>query len=99
MLEACDVLCLKALRALLYFEFHGLTFIEGLVTAHLNGGVKYEHVFPDLVLDEPVALRRIKPLYCSFLVPSLLNLDIDWGLKPPGAFLEVTSPRTGLHWN
>ena len=62
-LEACDVLCLKALRALLYFEFHRLAFIEGLVTVHLNGGEVYENIFSGLTLDEPVALRSIEPLH------------------------------------
>src|SRR5580700_11716031 len=67
-LEACDVLCLKALRALLYFELHRLTLIQGLVTVHHDGGEVYEYVFPCLALDEPVALRSIEPLYCSLFL-------------------------------
>src|SRR5580692_426165 len=67
-LEACDVLCLKALRALLYFEFHRLAFIQGLVPIHLNGGEVYENIFSGLALDEPVALRSIEPLHCSLFL-------------------------------
>src|SRR5229473_5379431 len=67
-LEACDVLCLKALRALLYFEFHRLAFIQGLVPIHLNGGEMNENIFSGLALDEPVALRSIEPLHCSLFL-------------------------------
>src|SRR5882757_513241 len=67
-LEACDILCLKALRALLYFEFHRLAFIQGLVPIHLNGGEVDENIFPGLALDEPEALRSVEPLHCSLFL-------------------------------
>src|ERR1700682_1097694 len=67
-LEACDVLCLKALRALLYFELHRLTLIERLVAVHHDRGKVYKNVFPGLALDEPVALRSIEPLNCSLFL-------------------------------
>src|SRR5437899_191496 len=67
-LEACDVLRLKALRALLYFKLHRLAFIEGLVAVHHDGGEVYEDIFSGLALDEPVALRSIEPLHCSLFL-------------------------------
>src|SRR5215471_9330075 len=81
-LEACDVLRLKALRALLYFEFHRLTFIQGFVTVHLNGGEVHKHILSGLALDEPVALRSIEPLHCSlflhFRTSMLKLLCLSW---------------------
>src|SRR5215469_10999734 len=85
-LEACDVLCLKALRALLHFEFHRLAFIQGLVAVHLNGGEVHKHIFAGLALDEPVALRSIEPLHCSlflhFRTSMLKLLCLSWSRGP-----------------
>jgi len=67
-LEARNVLRLKALRTLLHFELHRLTFIEGLVAVHLNGGEVYEHIFSRLALDESITLRSIEPLHCSLFL-------------------------------
>src|SRR6516225_9741258 len=64
-LEACNVLCLKAFRALLHLKFHRLTLVEGLVAIHLNGGKMHENIFAGLTLDEPVTLRSIEPLHCA----------------------------------
>src|SRR5216683_341382 len=58
-LEACNVLSLKALRALLHFELHRLTFVEGLVTVHNDGGEVHENIFSRLALDETVACPAI----------------------------------------
>src|SRR5215469_8402741 len=86
-LEACDVLCLKALRALLYFEFHRLAFIQRLVAVHLNGREMYEDILSGLALDEPVALRSIEPLHCSlflhFKTSMLKLLCLSWS-RPSG---------------
>jgi hypothetical protein len=67
-LEACDVLRLKAFRALLDFKLHRLTFIQRLITFLLNCREVYEYVFSRLALDEPVTLRSIEPLYCSLFL-------------------------------
>src|SRR5215469_1726251 len=74
-LEACNVLRLKALRALLHLELHRLTFIQRLVTVHLDGGEVYENIFSRLTLDEPVTLRSIEPLHGSLFL-HFHNLDI-----------------------
>src|SRR5436190_21996031 len=63
MLEAYDVLCLKALRALFHLKFHRLTLIQRLITVHLKRGEMHEHIFAGLTLDEPVTLRTIEPLH------------------------------------
>ncbi len=67
-LEACDVLRLKAFRALLYFKLHRLTFIQRLIPFLLNCGEVHEYIFSRLTLDEPVTLRSIEPLNCSLFL-------------------------------
>jgi len=67
-LEGCYVLRLKALRTLLDFKFHCLTFIQRLVALGLNGGKMYEYIFAGLALDESKALRSIEPLHCSLFL-------------------------------
>jgi hypothetical protein len=67
-LEACDVLRLKAFRALLHFKLHRLTFIQRLISFLLNCGEVHEHIFSRLTLDEPVTLRSIEPLNCSLFL-------------------------------
>jgi hypothetical protein len=85
-LEGCDVLCLKAFRALLYFELHRLTFVQRLITLRLNRGKMYEYIFPGLALDEPKALRSIEPLHCSLFLrhccTSRLNcISPSWSVR------------------
>jgi len=53
--EAGNVLGLQTLRALADLEFHGLSFIEGLVPFRLNRGKVHEHILTGLTGDEPVA--------------------------------------------
>jgi hypothetical protein len=53
-LEACNVLCLKAFGAFRHFKLHRLTFIQGLITVHLDRGEVHENIFSGLALDEPV---------------------------------------------
>src|SRR5258708_4153090 len=69
-------------KALLYFEFHRLAFIQGLVPIHLNGGEVNENIFSGLALDKPVALRSIEPLHCSlflhFTTSMLKLLCLSW---------------------
>jgi hypothetical protein len=82
-----NVLCLKALGALLHFKFNSLALVQRLVTVHLNRGEVHENIFPGLALDETKALRRIEPLNCSlFFHFHYLNIGTDL----PSA---VTSPR------
>src|SRR6266568_8578010 len=86
-LEACNVLSLKALRALLHFELHRLTFVEGLVTVHNDGGEVHEDIFSRLALDEPVAFRSIEPLHCSLF------------LHCPTSHARPRSDRDRRYWN
>jgi hypothetical protein len=55
-LEARNVFSLQAFWTLLDFELDGLTFIEGLVAFHRDGGKVNENIFSGLTLDEAEAL-------------------------------------------
>jgi len=62
-----DVCRLKAFGALEQIELHGLTFIQGAVAVLLDRGEVHEHIFSRGALDEPISLRPVEPLHCSFL--------------------------------
>src|SRR5271156_1930312 len=66
-LKADDVLGLKALGALLNFEFHRLAFVERLVALGLDRREMHEDVFAGLALDETKTLGRVEPLDCTLL--------------------------------
>ncbi len=70
-----NVLCLKTFRAFLDFKFHCLSFIQRLVTVHLNSGEVHENIFPSLALDKTEPLRRIEPLHSSLFF-QVQNLNI-----------------------
>jgi len=55
-LEAGNVLCLKALGALLNFKLHCLAFVEGLIAVHHDRREVDENILSCLPLDEAVAL-------------------------------------------
>src|ERR1700756_740875 len=67
-LNAGYVLCLQTLRTLFHFEFHRLSFIQGLVAVHGDGREVYEYIFSGLTLDKSKTLRSVKPLYCSLFL-------------------------------
>src|SRR3984957_20782538 len=69
-LEPGNVLRLKAFRAFLNFKFHCLTFIQGLVTVHLNRREVDENVLSGLPLDEAIPLRSIELLHCALFLHS-----------------------------
>src|SRR5260370_278662 len=83
----CNLLRLKALRALLHFKFHGLTFVEGLVTVHRDRREVRETIFTRLALDESEALRSIKPLHCSLF------------LHLPASHAQLRAGRSCGFWN
>jgi len=55
-LDACNVLSLKTLGALLDFKFHCLTFVERLISFHRDRREVHENIFSGLALDESEAL-------------------------------------------
>jgi hypothetical protein len=55
-LETGYVLRLKALRAFLYFKFHCLAFVQGLVSVHRDGREVDENILSCLPLDEAIPL-------------------------------------------
>jgi len=57
-----DVLGLQSFRALLYFEFDLLSFIQRFISVGLNGGKMDEHVLSRLALDKSIAFRSVEPL-------------------------------------
>jgi hypothetical protein len=71
------VLGLPALRSFDYVELNGLTFLQAAESAGLDGRVVNEYVFAVLTADEAVALRVIKPLYCSLFHCDARSFEID----------------------
>ena len=73
-LDLTNVFSLKALRSLANLELHKLTFIQRLISIHLNRRKVHEHILTRLPLDESETFRRIKPLHhslfsCQFFAP------------------------------
>ena len=64
-LDAFDVLCLPALRALHDVELNLLTFLQAAKAVCLDGGEVNENVLAILAADKAIALGIVKPLYCS----------------------------------
>jgi len=62
-LDFCYVLGLKALGTLLDFKFDELTFIQRLISIHVDRGEMHEDIISRLTLDETETLRRIEPLH------------------------------------
>jgi len=58
-----DVFGLEALGALADLKLHKLAFIQRFIPVHLNGREVNEDVFSRLTLNEPIPLRRVKPLH------------------------------------
>src|SRR5467141_2523222 len=86
-LEACNVLSLKALRALLHFKLDCLTFVEGLVTVHHDRGEVHENILSGLTLDKSEPFRSIKPFHCSLF----LHVQASHAQLRPG--------RSRRYWN
>src|SRR6266404_4382196 len=86
-LEACNVLSLKALRALLHFKLDCLTFAEGLVTVHHDRREVHENILSSLTLDESEPFRSIKPLHRSLF----LHVQASHAQLRPG--------RSRRYWN
>ena len=60
-----DVRGLQPFRALGYFKFNRLTFVQRLVPLRLNRGEVDKDVLAGLALDESESLAGIEPLHCS----------------------------------
>jgi hypothetical protein len=65
LLDSLNVLSLPALGAFGDVELYGLAFLQAAETARLNRREVHEYVFATLTADETIALRVVKPLYCS----------------------------------
>jgi len=62
-LDGPDVVRLRPLISLDYFEFHWLALLEGFVALHLDGGVVDEYIGrTTLNGDKAIALFRVEPL-------------------------------------
>ena len=64
-LQTGDVRRLQAFRALGYFKFNRLTFVQRFISLRLDGGEMDKNVLAGLALDESEALAGIEPLHCS----------------------------------
>jgi hypothetical protein len=67
-LETCNVLRLKALGTLFYFELNSLPLVQRLIAVHHDRGEMDKNIFPGLPLDETITLRSIEPLHCSLFL-------------------------------
>jgi hypothetical protein len=70
LLDAYDVLGLRAFGARDHVELYLLTFREGFKTFALKGGEMYEDVFATFTLDKAVAFAVIEPLDFAFFTHS-----------------------------
>ena len=66
-----DVFCLEALRPLLYFEFHLLSFVQRFIAVRLDSGEMNENIFARLSLNESVPFGGIKPFHCALFFAQL----------------------------
>ncbi len=73
----CDYAgCSQAFRTLRDGKLNTLSFVERLVSVGLDGRVVNEHIVATFPGDEPVALRRVKPLNSSCFSQCFLLLFI-----------------------
>jgi len=67
-LETCNVLRLKALGTLFYFELNSLPLIQRLIAIHHDRGEVHEDIFAGLPLDKAITLWSIEPLHCTLFL-------------------------------
>ncbi len=63
--DLADVRRLLPLGAIHDFELHLLALAQGAEARALNGGIMYEDIIAIGTLNEPIALRVIKPFYLT----------------------------------
>src|SRR6516165_8763251 len=75
--------CLRPFRALHYFEFDRISFLQRTVTLADDRRIMYEHIGPVVPPNEPVPFGIIEPLYSSLHFVSPLagdsNVSYSWG--------------------
>jgi hypothetical protein len=76
---------LRAFRALDYFKFDGITFLQRAVTIADDRGIVDEHIGTVFTANESVSFRIIEPLHCTLHFVSPLagdsNVSYSWGGK------------------
>jgi hypothetical protein len=79
---------LRTLGTPFLIEFHSLAFFEAAKSITGNGTEMDEYISAFILLDKPITLPFVKPLYSSFHLAFTFPVRVSWDSFLDGAFPE-----------